>query len=112
MNGWSYDYMLALDDDNCPKRRKEREAAKTKSTVDTAVQALVEKASLSDAIKSHLRSDWEGFCGYVSWAYTESVELQDDMQEQAFATCQACRKIQAQQFHALEKSDTLHGLST
>lgn len=102
--------MLAVDDDNCPKRRKERET--TKSTIDAAVKTLVEKAALSDPIKSHLKNDWEGFCDYISWAYTESVELQDDMQEQAFATCQACRKIQAQQFHVLEKSDALHGLST
>ena len=112
MNGWSYDYMLAMDDENCPKRAKAKADAKTKSTVDTAVKALVEKASLPDSIKSHLRGDWEGFCDYISWAYTESVELQDDMQEQAYTTCQACRKVQAQQFHALEKSDALHGLST
>ena len=28
MNGWSYDYMLALDDDNCYKRKNSRAAKK------------------------------------------------------------------------------------
>jgi hypothetical protein len=26
MNGWSYDYMLALDDDNCPARGTQRQS--------------------------------------------------------------------------------------
>jgi len=28
MNGWSYDYMLALDDENCPKRKQARDGIK------------------------------------------------------------------------------------
>jgi len=108
MNGWSYDYMLALDDDNCPKRKQAREAAK--SNIDELVQAEVQKTSLADNIKAFFKHDWDGFCDYVTWAYTESVELQDSMQDRAFATCQACRKIQAQQYYKLESD--LKGLST
>lgn len=108
MNGWSYDYMLALDDDNCPKRKQARDGIR--SSVDAAVQAEVQKTTLSDNVKAHFKSDWEGFCDYVTWAYTESVELQDSMQDRAFPTCQSCRKIQAQKYHDLEKD--LKGLST
>lgn len=94
MNGWSYDYMLALDDENCQKRKQGRDAVKSK--IEELVQAEVQKSALADNVKAHFKSDWEGFCDYVTWAYTESVELQDGMQDRAFSTCQACRKIQAQ----------------
>lgn len=108
MNGWSYDYMLALDDENCPKRKTARDAVK--SEIDTAVQAEVASSPLAEPVKARFKSDWEGFCDYVTWAYTESVELQDGMQDRAFATCQACRKIQAQKYAQVE--GTLKGLST
>lgn len=91
MNGWSYDYMLALDDDNCPKRKQVRDAKK--SQIDALVQEEVAKHQLPDKINTLFKEDWDGFCDYVTWAYTESVELQDSMQERAFETCQACRKI-------------------
>jgi len=108
MNGWSYDYMLALDDDNCPKRKQARDAVKSK--VDALVQEEVQKHQLPDKINAQFQQDWDGFCDYITWAYTESVELQDSMQERAFTTCQACRKIQAQQYQLVETD--LHGLST
>lgn len=39
MNGWAYDYMLALDDDNCPKRGQVRDTNKTQLA--TAIDAAV-----------------------------------------------------------------------
>ena len=50
MNGWSYDYMLALDDDNCPKRKTARDAAKSK--IDSLVQEEVQKHQLPDKINA------------------------------------------------------------
>lgn len=73
MNGWSYDYMLALDDDNCPKRAQVREAGK--ADLATAINNAVNASTLADDIKEHFKTDWEGFCDYVTWAYTESVQL-------------------------------------
>ena len=50
MNGWSYDYMLALDDDNCQAAKTARNGAKSeidgevnKLPKDPAVQALFGK---------------------------------------------------------------------
>lgn len=73
MNGWSYDYMLALDDDNCGKRKTSRAAKKDQ--IDALIQEEVAKHQLPDNINAHFKSDWDGFCDYVTWAYTESVEL-------------------------------------
>ena len=67
------------------------------------MNALVQKSALTDPVKARFKPDWEGFCDYVTWAYTESVELQDGMQD-AFLTCQACRQIQAQQYGQVEES--------
>lgn len=108
MNGWSYDYMLALDEDNCPKVKQARDANKNK--LDAAIQTEVQKYQFAENIKEHFKSDWDGFCDYVTWAYTESVELVDGMEDRAFEACQACRKIQAQQYEQLETD--LKGLST
>lgn len=38
MNGWSYDYMLALDDSNCQARGTERQTIATK--LDNSVKAI------------------------------------------------------------------------
>ena len=77
MNGWSYDYMLALDDDNCPKRKQQRDGEKSK--IDALIQAEAAKHQLPDNVDAQFKADWDGFCDFVTWAYTESVELQDSM---------------------------------
>ena len=50
MNGWSYDYMLALDDDNCPTRAQKR--AEIKATIDTSVKAKI--AATLPAMQSYV----------------------------------------------------------
>lgn len=85
MNGWAYDYMLAVDDENCPKRNSVRNASQ--AALDTAINTAVQNSSLASNIKAQFTKDWEGFCDYVTWAYTESVQLQDSVQDKAMDTC-------------------------
>lgn len=41
MNGWSYDYMLALDDENCPTRAAQRKTIKDQ--VEASVKEIAKK---------------------------------------------------------------------
>jgi hypothetical protein len=71
MNGWSYDYMLALDDTNCKARRDAR--ATIKPRIDAKAAEL---AAASPDIKPFFdQYGWDKYCGYISWAYIESIEL-------------------------------------
>jgi len=96
MNGWSYDYMLALDDDNCPVRAQKR--AEISATIEKDVKDKI-TASLP-AMQSYVdQYGLDTFCSYVNWAYTESIELKEEVEsktplETMFATCQATMKIQ------------------
>ena len=75
MNGRSYDYMLALDNNNCDKRSKAR------VEVDNSVKVSVGKMAgekLPEIQKYFDQYGWEDMCNYVSWAYTESIELKDE----------------------------------
>mmetsp|Transcript_39710 Transcript_39710/g.60855 ORF Transcript_39710/g.60855 Transcript_39710/m.60855 type:complete len:180 (+) Transcript_39710:364-903(+) len=111
MNGWSYDYMLALDDDNCPKRGKAR----------SALTAQLKNESYAIADKTYPgaktyfdKYGWSDFCNYMSWAYLESVELKPELANQTdklYSTCQACLANEVEKYSQLELS-SLKGLSS
>jgi hypothetical protein len=88
MNGWSYDYMLALDDSNCQARGTQRQSIATK--LDNSVKAIA--ADQLPDIQTHFdKHGWRDFCDYVTWAYIESVELTLDPtldEEKRFSVCQ------------------------
>lgn len=89
MNGHSYDYMLALDDDNCPARGVQRQSIADK--LDASAKAIA--ADQLPAIQTYFdRYGWRDFCDYITWAYIESVELNLDPaldEDKRFSTCQA-----------------------
>lgn len=75
MNGWSYDYMLAIDDVNCPARSKQRETVsqQVKDAQDNAVKAF-------PAMQQYVQKyGFSQVCDYVRWAWTESIDLKDDI---------------------------------
>ena len=77
MNGWSYDYMLALDDINCPARAAARstvDAQRQQAIKDTITQKLPDMMTYVD------KYGFENTCGYVTWAWTESVDLADSVE--------------------------------
>ena len=92
MNGWSYDYMLAMDDTNCPARGTQRQSLAAdldKSAKDIAASQYAEMQQYFD------KYGWKDFCDYVTWAYIESVELKLDAaqdEEKRLSTCQAIQK--------------------
>ena len=53
-------------------------------------------------------------CDYVSWAYTESVELQDSLPkvETMFDTCQQINKNVTKMYNKLEQNESLKHVST
>jgi len=74
MNGWSYDYMLAMDDTNCPKRANLRkDIDMKKKAYDIANTDLPKMKELFD------KHGWDTMCDYVNWAFIESVELKDEV---------------------------------
>jgi hypothetical protein len=74
MNGWSYDYLLALDDVNC-KQRGEAVASIEGDISSYAQQQIANKGSAYTNFFAQHGSNWEKTCSYVSWAYIESVDL-------------------------------------
>ena len=117
MNGWSYDYMLAIDDGNCPtlKSEKAKIAAEIKQLDDDAIT----NSGMSDAEKSAMRgligqSTFVEFCDYISWAYTESIQLKSSIGvsiEKLFTTCASGLKQNSMRYAQLE-TDTLNGVSS
>lgn len=84
MNGWSYDYMLALDDDNCKKRS---DARKDKTITDSIATAITDAKKLDANIGTYFDKDGAmTFCEYISWAYLESIELSSDIDVEKFYT--------------------------
>lgn len=71
MNGWSYDYMLALDDVNCPARATQR------ATVAANVQSAKDAAKTAyPAMDTYINTfGFDQVCDYVRWAVTESITL-------------------------------------
>mmetsp|Transcript_4583 Transcript_4583/g.6954 ORF Transcript_4583/g.6954 Transcript_4583/m.6954 type:complete len:348 (-) Transcript_4583:32-1075(-) len=111
MNGWSYDYFLALDNVNCPKRGAARAAVA--DNVNTTAYTNAEK-SAPNMTTYFDKYSWEPFCNYLTWADAESVELQDDIQTNLPAFLQVCADtsaFQAKEFVNLENGD-LEGLSS
>lgn len=112
MNGWSYDYMLAMDDTNCKARGTQRQTiADTldKSAKDIAASQYPEMQQYFD------KHGWRDFCDYVTWAYIESVELKLDPpleEDKRFSTCQAIQRNQTKQYYALEQNNVLKHVST
>ena len=71
MNGWSYDYMLAMDDINCPAR-----AAQRSSVADQKEKLIADALKSLPAMKTYFdQNGFENTCSYVNWAYTESIDL-------------------------------------
>jgi len=92
MNGWSYDYMLALDDINCPKRSEVRSTVKDKK--DEAIKDAINKNEVAGMQSYVDKIGFENVCGYVNWAWTESVDLIDAVEnktplEKMHSACQA-----------------------
>ena len=82
MNGKQYDFMLGLDDNNCPLRKTKRDAMKTQ------VDAEKAKAGTTYPAMAQYLTDkgFDQLCSYVNWAVTESIELQDAITTQANPT--------------------------
>jgi len=74
MNGWSYDYMLALDDVNCPKRSKVRGTKKSDIDKDVMTYAKFNLPALETYLTSKSLS-WDAFCDNFEWIYTESLDV-------------------------------------
>jgi hypothetical protein len=71
MNGWSYDYMLAIDDVNCEARGKARTVSQ-----DAINKKIADLVTETPALKPFFDKDGaETFCDYLTWAYIESIEL-------------------------------------
>lgn len=87
MNGHSYDYMLALDEDNCAAAKKARTAAKSEIDGDINKQ-FPKDAKLQALLQKH---GWSKLCDYANWAYVESVDLRseevDDI-DKLYSACQ------------------------
>jgi hypothetical protein len=73
MNGWSYDYMLALDDVNCPARATQRQSV-SQQVQDAVNNAVKTYPAMQQYVTKY---GWSPLCDYVRWAYTESIELND-----------------------------------
>ena len=110
MNGWSYDYMLALDDDNCPTRAAQRK------TVHDQVEANVKAIATAEMPEIQQYFDkygWSEFCNTVNWAYTESIELTIPQDiEKMQSTCNSARKNETLTYYTLDKGDSLKGVTT
>jgi hypothetical protein len=74
MNGWSYDYLLALDDVNCKQRGEAAQSVAADIQNYATTQIANKGTGYTDFFKNH-GSNWEKTCSYVSWAYIESVDL-------------------------------------
>lgn len=104
MNGWSYDYMLALDDTNCPYRGQMVNGIQ-KQMDDSAKEII---AANLQAMQQYVdKYGVNGFCSYVNWAYTESVDLKADIEKETpldsmFSTCQKVQKNITEQIGNLE----------
>lgn len=74
MNGWSYDYMLALDDTNCPARAQKRKehGFELKANAEAIADTLEPTGKLKNQLD---KFGVESFCNYIFWAYTESVTM-------------------------------------
>ena len=74
MDGWSYDYLLSLDDTNCKQRGLA--AAAAQPSIDAAAKQLIttKGAAYTDFFAKH-GSNTANTCSYVNWAYIESVDL-------------------------------------
>ena len=74
MNGWSYDYLLSLDNVNCAKRGEAVNAISNELDAYAKTQIDTAGAAYTTLFAAH---GWEKTCSYVSWAYIESVDLTD-----------------------------------
>jgi hypothetical protein len=110
MNGWSYDYMLALDDDNCPTRAAQRKTVHDQ--VETNVKAIA-TAEMPEIQQYFDKYGWSEFCNTVNWAYTESIELTIPQDiEKMQSTCNSARKNETLTYYTLDKGDSLKGVTT
>jgi len=70
MNGWSYDYMLALDNENCKLRGDARTA-----NADAYAKIAIDAAGPKMNGFFGKNGGAEISCNYINWAYTESIDL-------------------------------------
>ena len=118
MNGWSYDYMLALDDVNCKKRQTARQAkaAELKTKANDIAMAAQPSSKLPEFFDKH--GGAEKACDYVNWAYTESIELNEQFNtdtgnvdlDAAWNVCRMIGKNFTQEYNVTESN--LKGIST
>ena len=107
MNGWSYDYMLAVDDVNCEERAKQRATVQTQ--VDDKVKEVV-SAKLPEFQELIDTYGWETLCENIQWAYTESIDLNEDIEKlgditKMFTTCKQIKREQQIIYATLESSN-------
>lgn len=77
MNGWSYDYLLATDDVNCPARGTKRDGIK--SQINTIVTSTISKSLPAMQVLVD-KSGIQNVCSYVNWAFTESIDLKAEIE--------------------------------
>ena len=106
MNGWSYDYMLGLDDINCPPRGISRQtiAQKNKDVVTDIIKKSL--PAMQDYVDQF---GFEKVCGYVNWAYTESIELKDAIEsktplQELYTTCNNAQRQTTFNYRDLENA--------
>lgn len=94
MNGWNYDYMLALDNDNCASRNIARASKAADFKTNAATIAGPKLTAMFES-----KGGYEVVCNYINWAYTESITLNDQFKtdsgltlEDSFAKCQDVQK--------------------
>lgn len=118
MNGWSYDYMLALDDINCKKRGDARKtlASKLKANADEIAQTAQPSSKLPEFFSKN--GGAEKVCDYVNWAYTESIDMKDSFAtdtgsnlDDVWNVCRDIGKNFTLEYNTLESS-SLNGIST
>ena len=110
MNGWAYDYMLAIDNDNCPTRGAQEDTITDKIVADADEIAQRDMPDFKKYLDGY---GWSDLCNYVSWAYTESVELTIPLDiKEMFDVCNTIRKNETQQFFDLDQSNVLESVTT
>ena len=103
MNGWSYDYFLAIDNTNCPLLDNIYSQA-VKDDINNVIQGDIK--NIPETHQKYFTENWENYCDFITWAYIESIELieKDDQVEKAYNTCKNAYQTKGQkQFEAEKK---------
>lgn len=103
MNGWSYDYFLAIDNVNCPLLDSIYSQG-VKDDINSVVQKDISK--IPENHKKYFQENWENYCDFITWAYIESIELiENDAQvEISYNTCKDAYQTKGQKQFVAEKT--------